>query len=73
GDEEEDQKTAKKHIDRTLKEREYIFDDEDFYRVLLNDLVDRKISSSNPTSGLTIQLTKTKFKKNVDTKASKGR
>lgn len=72
GDEEEDQQ-EKKHIDRALKEREDIFDDEDFYRVLLNDLVDRKISSSNPTSGLTIQLTKTKFKKKVDTKASKGR
>jgi protein AATF/BFR2 len=58
-------------MDRSLKEDNDIFDDEDFYRVLLNDLVDKKISESNPTSGLVI--TKTKVKKNVDTKASKGR
>lgn len=54
-----------------------IFDDEDFYRVLLNDLVDKKIQSSNPTTGLTISLRTAqkaqKFKNNVDTKASKGR
>ena len=58
-------------IDRSLKEDADVFDDEDFYRVLLNDLVDKKISESNPTSGLVI--TKTKVKRNVDTKASKGR
>lgn len=58
-------------MDRTLKEDTDVFDDEDFYRVLLNDLVDKKISESNPTNGLVI--TKTKVKKNVDTKASKGR
>lgn len=69
GDEEE----SGKKVDRSLQEDEYIFDDEDFYRVLLNDLIDKKISDSNPTNGLTIQLTKTKVKKNVDTKASKGR
>ncbi|KAH3679916.1 hypothetical protein WICMUC_000659 [Wickerhamomyces mucosus] len=63
----------KNSIDRSLKENIHIFDDEDFYRVLLNDLVDKKISDSNPTNGLTIQLTKTKLKKHVDTKASKGR
>lgn len=58
-------------MDRSLKEDGDVFDDEDFYRVLLNDLVDKKISESNPTNGLVI--TKTKVKKNVDTKASKGR
>lgn len=54
-----------------------IFDDEDFYRTLLNDLIDKKIQSSNATSGLTIALKSLqlaqKMKKNVDTKASKGR
>jgi protein AATF/BFR2 len=60
-------------VDRSLQEDENVFDDEDFYRVLLNDLVDKKISDSNPVNGLTIKLTKTKVKKNVDTKASKGR
>ncbi|ODQ77448.1 hypothetical protein BABINDRAFT_181684 [Babjeviella inositovora NRRL Y-12698] len=53
----------------------YIFDDEDFYRLLLNDLIANKLSSANPTSGNSqlITLTKSKVKKNVDTKASKGR
>lgn len=59
-----------------LQEAELIFDDEDFYRVLLNDLVDKKIQSSDPTSGLQFALkgaASTKLKKNVDNKASKGR
>lgn len=60
-----------------ISENPYIFDDEDFYRVLLNDLVDKKISGSqNEASGVTIALTSrsnNKLKKNVDTKASKGR
>lgn len=37
-------------------ENDYIFDDEDFYRVLLNDLVDKKVQTSDPTSGITISL-----------------
>lgn len=58
-------------------ENPYIFDDEDFYRVLLNDLVDKKVQSSDPTTGITINLRSAqkvnKLKNNVDTKASKGR
>lgn len=54
-----------------------IFDDEDFYRVLLNDLVDKKVLASDPTSGIAISLRTAqraqKIQKNVDTKASKGR
>lgn len=59
-----------------MQEMELIFDDEDFYRVLLNDLVDKKILSSDPTSGLQFALrgaASTKLKKNVDNRASKGR
>ncbi|KAM9921176.1 hypothetical protein OXX80_012249 [Metschnikowia pulcherrima] len=59
-----------------MQEIPQIFDDEDFYRVLLNDLVDKKIQSSDPTSGLQFALrgaASTKLKKNVDNKASKGR
>lgn len=60
-----------------LIELNSIFDDEDFYRVLLNDLVDKKIQSTNPANGLTYALRSAqkahKLKKNVDTKASKGR
>ncbi|KAK6875660.1 Protein BFR2 [Candida tropicalis] len=58
-------------------ENPFIFDDEDFYRVLLNDLVDKKVQSSDPTTGITINLRSAqkvnKLKNNVDTKASKGR
>lgn len=60
-----------------ISENPYIFDDEDFYRVLLNDLVDKKITNSqNQSNGITIAITsrsQNKLKKNVDTKASKGR
>lgn len=59
-------------------ENPYIFDDEDFYRVLLNDLVDKKISNAKNFQGgsATIAITSrsnNKLKKNIDTKASKGR
>ncbi|KAK6461315.1 protein BFR2 [Scheffersomyces coipomensis] len=63
--------------EQALGEIDEIFDDEDFYRVLLNDLVDKKIQSSNPAAGMTLSIRSAqkaqKFKKNVDTKASKGR
>lgn len=66
-----------KNIKNQVLELDSIFDDEDFYRVLLNDLVDKKIQSQNPANGLTIALRSAqkahKLKKNVDTKASKGR
>lgn len=64
-------------MDRNKNEITQIYDDEDFYRILLNDLVDKKISSNNPTSGVTLSLRQTqkaqKNNKNVDTRASKGR
>ncbi|CCD24070.1 rRNA-processing protein BFR2 NDAI_0C04100 [Naumovozyma dairenensis CBS 421] len=69
-------------IDTT--ENPYIFDDEDFYRVLLNDMVDKKIanvqnnngSANNNSANVAVTLTSrsnNKLKKNIDTKASKGR
>lgn len=61
-------------------ENPYIFDDGDFYRVLLNDLIDKKTSSANlgvagASNGNAVIISKSNFKlkKNVDTKASKGR
>lgn len=59
-------------------ENPYIFDDEDFYRVLLNDMVDKKIlhAKNSQGTGANIAITSrsnNKLKKNVDTKASKGR
>lgn len=60
-----------------LAEVEEIYDDDDFYRVLLNDLVDKKLHASNPSSGFTISLRSAqraqKQKKNIDPRASKGR
>ncbi|AET38692.1 rRNA-processing protein BFR2 Ecym_3193 [Eremothecium cymbalariae DBVPG len=60
-----------------VSENPYIFDDEDFYRVLLNDLVDKKIATAQQgNNGVQIAITsraQNKLKNNVDTKASKGR
>lgn len=75
-DDEVEEESNKQTRSLNLQESELIFDDEDFYRVLLNDLVDKKIQSSDPTSGLQFALkgaASTKLKKNVDNKASKGR
>ncbi|KAF3985589.1 hypothetical protein FT663_04733 [Candidozyma haemuli var. vulneris] len=77
-DDEEDADVPKATQSRSLnvQEMDSIFDDEDFYRVLLNDLVDRKIQSTDPTSGLQFAMrgaASAKVKKNVDNKASKGR
>lgn len=60
---------------RSRGEMNQIFDDGDFYRILLNDLVDKKIQTSNPTSGLNVALAlrSAKLKNQVDTRASKGR
>lgn len=52
-------------------ESELIFDDTDFYRLLLKDLVDRRMTEAG--SGVKWSSVKTKAKKKVDTKASKGR
>ncbi|KAA8896346.1 hypothetical protein TRICI_006912 [Trichomonascus ciferrii] len=57
------------------EENEHIFDDTDFYRLQLKDLVDRRMADSTNTdiAGIKWAVTKAKAKKNVDTKASKGR
>ena len=65
------------HSKSPFSEVEEIYDDDDFYRVLLNDLVDKKLHASNPSSGFTISLRSAqraqKQKKNIDPRASKGR
>lgn len=59
---------------------EDIFDDDDFYHQLLRELIERKTSTSDPNDQvamgrqwLAIQKLRSKIKKKVDTKASKGR
>lgn len=51
--------------------QQWLFDDTDFYRLMLKDLVDRRMADSN--SNLKFRAAVTKNKKKVDTKASKGR
>ncbi|KAM9292309.1 protein AATF-like [Gastrophryne carolinensis] len=59
---------------------EEIFDDDDFYHQLLRELIERRTSSVDPNDQvamgrqwLAIQKLRSKIKKKVDTKASKGR
>ncbi|KAK7889083.1 hypothetical protein WMY93_024643 [Mugilogobius chulae] len=57
-----------------------IFDDDDFYHQLLRELIERRTSAADPNDQvamgkqwLAIQKLRSKIKKKVDTKASKGR
>ncbi|XP_060886956.1 protein AATF [Labrus mixtus] len=59
---------------------EDVFDDDDFYHQLLRDLIERRTSAADPNDQvamgrqwLAIQKLRSKIKKKVDTKASKGR
>ncbi|XP_067864334.1 protein AATF [Heptranchias perlo] len=59
---------------------EEIFDDDDFYHQLLRELIERKTSAIDPNDQvamgrqwLAIQKLRSKIKKKVDTRASKGR
>ncbi|CAG5861581.1 unnamed protein product [Menidia menidia] len=59
---------------------EDIYDDDDFYHHLLRELIEQKTSTADPKSQtamgkhwLAIHKLRRKIKKNVDTKASKGR
>jgi protein AATF/BFR2 len=74
---------GKDNVDQDGKEveSEYdpeIFDDDDFYHQLLRELIDRKTSNvTDPVQlsrhWLQIQKLRSKLKRNVDTRASKGR
>lgn len=66
-------KKASQNVDARLQERRDIFDDTDFYRMLLKDLVDRRMADAGTTNSLKWTNVNQKIKKNVDTKASKGR
>ncbi|XP_034437847.1 protein AATF isoform X3 [Hippoglossus hippoglossus] len=59
---------------------EDIFDDDDFYHQLLRELIERRTNAADPNDQvamgrqwLAIQKLRSKIKKKVDTKASKGR
>lgn len=76
-EEEQQQLKANAHL-KDLDED--IFDDDDFYHQLLRELIERRTSASDPNDQvamgrqwLAIQKLRSKIKKKVDTKASKGR
>ncbi|KAG7846775.1 hypothetical protein KL941_002568 [Ogataea angusta] len=50
-----------------------LFDDDDFYRVLLNDMVDKKISDKAASSAAIVTMSSNRIHKNYDRKATKGR
>ena len=67
---------------RKVIEDKTIYDDADFYTLLLRELVDQRMSSTNqnsttttntPLSTIALPLKTPKIRKQVDTKASKGR
>ncbi|XP_062279519.1 protein AATF [Scomber scombrus] len=77
GEEAEHKMKANAHL-KDLDED--IFDDDDFYHQLLRELIERKTSAADPNDQvamgkqwLAIQKLRSKIKKKVDTKASKGR
>ncbi|XP_070765421.1 protein AATF [Enoplosus armatus] len=77
GQEAEQQLKANTHL-KDLDED--IFDDDDFYHQLLRELIERRTSAADPNDQvamgrqwLAIQKLRSKIKKKVDTKASKGR
>jgi len=57
------------------EDSQFLFDDTDFYRLLLKDLVDRRMAdgASGTAQGIKWKAAVTKQKKKVDSKASKGR
>ncbi|KAG7264823.1 hypothetical protein CRUP_001467 [Coryphaenoides rupestris] len=81
GGEEEQEGDQLMKANRHLKDLdEDIFDDDDFYHQLLRELIERKTSAADPNDQvamgrqwLAIQRLRSKIKKRVDTKASKGR
>ncbi|VEU21241.1 DEKNAAC102186 [Brettanomyces naardenensis] len=71
---EDEVKKYQSNIDKSLQENAYVFDDDDFYRVLLNDMVDKKITDKQATSSAAIvTLSRSKVHKNYDRMATKGR
>ncbi|KAK8014143.1 Protein BFR2 [Apiospora arundinis] len=69
---------APAQVAKKVAEDPEIYDDADFYQLLLKELVDQRTADASATAGPTATLRyaavkEAKTKKNVDTKASKGR
>lgn len=61
------------NIDKTLQTNKYIFDDDDFYRLLLNDMINKKLDQKQSNNSAILMLSKNKMQKNYDRMATKGR
>lgn len=61
------------NIDKSLELNEHIFDDDDFYRMLLNDMINKKLDQKQANSQAILMLSKNKLQKNYDRMATKGR
>lgn len=61
------------NIDKSLQTNEYIFDDDDFYRLLLNDMVNKKLDQKQANNSAILLLSKNKMQKNYERMATKGR
>jgi len=75
-DEDEDDEIAAglSNIDKSLQTNEYVFDDDDFYRLLLNDLINKKLDQKQANNSAAIlMLSRNKMQKNYDRMATKGR
>ena len=69
---------ADQHDEEEGEEDPEVFDDSDFYHTLLRDLIDRKTGGGGAEGDegrqwLKVQRLRSKMKKKVDTRASKGR
>lgn len=76
-DDDDDDELAKRaglsNIDKSLQTNQYIFDDDDFYRLLLNDMINKKLDQKQANSSAILMLSKSKMQKNYDRMATKGR
>lgn len=61
------------NIDKSLQTNDHIFDDDDFYRLLLNDMINKKLDQKQATTSAVLMLSKNKMQKNYDRMATKGR
>jgi protein AATF/BFR2 len=61
------------NIDKSLQINPYIFDDDDFYRLLLNDMINKKLDQKQANNSAVFMLSKNKMQKSYDRMATKGR
>ena len=72
-DSDEEQTAGLSNIDKSLQINPYIFDDDDFYKLLLNDMINKKLDQKQASNSAILMLSKNKMQKNYDRMATKGR